>query len=69
MVSWRIIRYIATHQEKWDALDRALVYCINHGIFPEFLREKRREISRTLWQEWELYKYERSLRGRTRTDG
>lgn len=33
MVSWRIIRYIATHQEKWDALDRALVYCINHGIF------------------------------------
>lgn len=37
-----VIRYIAIHREKKEALDRMIVYCINHGIFGNFCKKTNR---------------------------
>ena len=45
-----------------EALDRAVDYCISHGILSEILRLHRGEILGMLLEEFDAEKYERTIR-------
>ena len=55
-------RYIAEGQTMQDALNTAVNYCINHGILSDFLRKYRAEVLGMLLEEFDVDKYERSLK-------
>ena len=45
-----------------EALDRAVDYCISHGILSEILRLHRGEVLGMLLEEFDAEKYERTIR-------
>ena len=45
-----------------EALDRAVNYCISHGILSEILRLHRGEVLGMLLEEFDAEKYERTIR-------
>ncbi len=45
-----------------EALDRAVDYCISHGILSEILRIHRGEVLGMLLEEFDAEKYERTIR-------
>ena len=55
-------RYISEGQTMQDALNTAVNYCINHGILSDFLRKYRAEVLGMLLEEFDVDKYERSLK-------
>ena len=55
-------RYIAEGKTMQDALNTAINYCINHGILSDFLKKYRAEVLGMLLEEFDVDKYERSLR-------
>lgn len=55
-------RYIKEGQTMQDALNAAISYCIGHGILSSFLRKYRAEVLGMLLEEFDVDKYERSLK-------
>ena len=55
-------QYLAEGMERQEALNLAIEYCIDHGILSEFLRRYRAEVLGMLLEEFDVDKYERSLR-------
>ena len=54
--------YIAEMGDYQEALNLAIDYCIDHDILSEFLRRYRAEVLGMLLEEFDVDKYERSLR-------
>ena len=54
--------YIAEGQKTQEALNTAINYCIDHGILSDFLRKYRAEVLGMLLEEFDVDKYERSLK-------
>ena len=54
--------YIAEGQKAQDALNTAISYCIDHVILSGFLRKYRAEVLGMLLEEFDVDKYERSLK-------
>lgn len=52
-----------------EALAEAVDYCIANGILSEFLVENRAEVLGMLLEEFDVEKYERTLRGEGREEG
>ncbi len=55
-------RYIAEGQTTQDALNMAISYCINQGILSDFLKKYRAEVLGMILEEFDVDKYERSLK-------
>ncbi len=55
-------RYIAEGKKTQDAFNTAINYCIGHGILSDFLRKYRAEVLGMLLEEFDVDKYERSLK-------
>ena len=55
-------RYIAEGRTMQDALNTAINYCINHGILSDFLGKYRAEVLGMILEEFDVDKYERSLK-------
>jgi hypothetical protein len=52
-----------------DAMNAAVEYCIDHGILSRILRQNRAEVLGMLLEEFDVEKYERTLRKEGREDG
>ncbi|MCM1263659.1 MAG: hypothetical protein NC313_13175 [Butyrivibrio sp.] len=50
-------------------MNKAIDYCIEHGILSEFLRDNRAEVLGMLLEEFDVEKYERTLRAEGREEG
>lgn len=55
-------QYVAEGMKRQEALDMAISYCIDHDILSAFLQENRAEVLGMLLEEFDVKKYERSLR-------
>ncbi len=55
-------RYIAEGKTMQDALNTAIKYCIGHGILADFLKKYRAEVLGMILEEFDVDKYERSLK-------
>lgn len=62
-------RYIAETKDNQKALNLAIDYCIDHSILSEFLQRYRAEVLGMLLEEFDVDKYERSLREEGREEG
>ena len=51
------------------ALSNAIDYCIEHGILEDILKKKRSEVLGMLLEEFDVEKYERSLKREGREEG
>ena len=54
--------YAAEGRPMQEALEEALEYCIDHGILSEFLRKNRSEVLGMLLEEFDVEKYERTIK-------
>lgn len=54
--------YLAKGVERQEAYEAAIDYCIEHDILRKFLRENKMEVIGMLLREFDVEKYERSLR-------
>ena len=54
--------YLAQGMERQEAYEAAIDYCIEHDILKKFLRENRMEVIGMLLREFDVEKYERSIR-------
>lgn len=54
--------YVAEGMNRQEALNMAISYCVEHGILAKFLRKNRSEVVGMLLEEFDVDKYERSLR-------
>lgn len=54
--------YLAKGLERQEAYEAAIDYCIEHDILRKILRENRMEVIGMLLREFDVEKYERSLR-------
>ena len=61
--------YIAEGRDYQEALNQAIDYCIDHDILSAFLRRYRVEVLGMLLEEFDVDKYERSLREEGREEG
>ena len=61
--------YIHMNQNVEAALTDAMDYCVAHGILEKLLRENRAEVLGMLLEEFDIKKYERTLRGEGREEG
>lgn len=61
--------YLAQGMERQEAYTVAIDYCIEHDILKNFLRENRMEVIGMLLREFDVEKYERSLREEGREEG
>lgn len=55
--------------ERQEAYDAAIEYCIEHDILKEFLRKNRMEVIGMLLREFDVEKYERTIREEGREAG
>ena len=55
-------QYVAEGMNKQEALNMAISYCVEHGILAKFLKRNRSEVVGMLLEEFDVDKYERSLR-------
>ena len=62
-------QYVAESSAYQEALNLAVDYCIDHGILPEFLQRYRAEVLGMLLEEFDVDKYERTLREEGREEG
>lgn len=60
---------ISTERNRQEALNIAIDYCINHGILSEFLKKYRAEVLGMLLEEFDVDKYERTLKWEGREEG
>ena len=66
----RIARqYTADGYKLNEALNMAIDYCIDHDILAEFLRKYRSEVLGMLLEEFDVKKYERTIREEGREEG
>lgn len=61
--------YMRERNSAGDALAEAVEYCIENGILEAFLRENRAEVLGMLLEEFDVEKYERTLRSEGREEG
>lgn len=61
--------YMRERKDAGEALAEAVDYCIENGILEEFLRKNRAEVLGMLLEEFDVKKYERTLRGEGREAG
>ena len=61
--------YMNVVNETQEALDRAIDYCIENGILTEFLLKNRAEVLGMLLEEFDIEKYERTIREEGRIEG
>ena len=61
--------YIGVMDETQAALNRAIDYCIENGILKEFLLKNRAEVLGMLLEEFDVEKYERTIREEGREEG
>ena len=61
--------YIAEGKLIQEALDMAINYCIDHDILSGFLRKYRAEVLGMLLEEFDVDKYERSIRAEGKEEG
>ncbi len=62
-------QYVAESSAYQEALNLAVDYCIDHGILSEFLQRYRAEVLGMLLEEFDVDKYERTLREEGREEG
>ena len=62
-------KYIADGFERNEAFNMAIDYCIDHDILSEFLRKERAEVLGMLLEEFDVEKYERTIRSEGREEG
>jgi hypothetical protein len=62
-------QYAAEGKNMQDAMNTAVEYCIDHDILSRFLRQNRAEVLGMLLEEFDVEKYERTLRKEGREDG
>ena len=62
-------RYIMEGKERQEALNMAIDYCIDHDILAEILRKYRSEVLGMLLEEFDVKKYERTIREEGREEG
>ena len=55
-------QYIASGMELQTALNMAIDYCMEHGILYDILKEYRAEVLGMLLEEFDVDKYERTIR-------
>ena len=60
---------VAETDDRKEALESAIEYCIENHILEEFLRKYRSEVLGMLLDEFDVKKYERSLREEGREEG
>ena len=60
---------VAEKDDRKEALESAIEYCIENHILEEFLRKYRSEVLGMLLEEFDVKKYERSLREEGRKEG
>ena len=60
---------VAEKDDRKEALESAIEYCIENHILEEFLRKYRSEVLGMLLEEFDVKKYERSLREEGREEG
>jgi hypothetical protein len=61
--------FAAKGSDRQQALNDAIAYCIEHHILEVFLRKYRQEVLGMLLEEFDVKKYERSLREEGREEG
>lgn len=61
--------YMRERKDAEEALAEAVDYCIENGILEEFLRKNRAEVLGMLLEEFDVKKYERTLRGEGHEEG
>ncbi len=61
--------YMRERDSAEEALAEAVDYCIENGILESFLRENRAEVLGMLLEEFDVKKYERTLRSEGREEG
>lgn len=61
--------YMGKRKKPEEALAEAVDYCIEHGILEGFLRKNRAEVLGMLLEEFDVKKYERTLRSEGREEG
>ncbi|MGN1151491.1 MAG: hypothetical protein ACI4SN_04945, partial [Lachnospiraceae bacterium] len=54
--------YAAEGRPMQEALEEAVEYCIDHGILSEFLKRYRSEVLGMLLEEFDVEKYERTIK-------
>lgn len=62
-------KYLAKGMERQETYTASVDYCIEHDILRDFLRENRPEVIGMLLREFDVEKYERSLRKEGREEG
>ncbi|MDE5931203.1 MAG: Rpn family recombination-promoting nuclease/putative transposase, partial [Lachnospiraceae bacterium] len=62
-------RYLMEGKERQEALNMAIDYCIAHDILSVFLRNYRAEVLGMLLEEFDVDKYERTLKAEGREEG
>lgn len=62
-------KYMRERKKAEEALADAVDYCIENGILEEFLRKNRAEVLGMLLEEFDVKKYERTLRSEGREEG
>lgn len=61
--------YLAQGMERQEAYEAAINYCIEHDILKKYLRENRMEVIGMLLKEFDVEKYERTIREEGREAG
>lgn len=61
--------YMSERKNAEEALSEAVEYCIENGILEKFLRENRAEVLGMLLEEFDVKKYERTLKSEGREEG
>jgi hypothetical protein len=62
-------QYASEEKNVQEAMNAAVEYCIDHDILSGFLRQNRAEVLGMLLEEFDVEKYERTLRSEGREDG
>ncbi|MCM1261530.1 MAG: hypothetical protein NC313_02315 [Butyrivibrio sp.] len=62
-------KYMSETDDNNEALAMTIDYCIEHGILSEFLRNNRAEVLGMLLEEFDVEKYERTLRAEGKEEG
>ncbi len=62
-------KYVSEAEDRKEALGNAIEYCIGNNILKEFLRKYRMEVLGMLLEEFDVEKYERTMREDGRIEG
>ncbi len=62
-------KYVKEGKERQEALNMAIGYCIEHDILSEFLKSYRAEVLGMLLEEFDVDKFERTIKAEGREEG